>query len=152
MAAKFKIPKRLAGVKIPKGIRKGPIGDFVKSSGGQVVLAEALLALGTYLAARRVDPDGATEILRHPIDSIRSGLAGESARYRDLTSTRLARAFEVGLQAFRAELHGTASNVGVGLQPDLGIDEVGAEGALEREPAKKKSSSRGQTPREAPSH
>ena len=151
MASQFKIPKRLAGVKIPKGIRKGPIGDFVKSSGGQVVLAEALLALGTYLAARRFDPDGAGEILRHPIDSIRSGLAGESG-YRDLTSSRLGRAFYVGLQAFRAELHGTAPNVSVGLQPDLGIDEVGAEGALEREPAKKKSSSRGETPREAPSH
>ena len=71
-----KIPKRLAGVKIPKVIRKGPVADFLNSSGGQVVLAQALLAFGGYYAARRWDPyTPAGELLRHPIDSVRTRLA-----------------------------------------------------------------------------
>ena len=54
---KMKLPKRIAGVKIPKGIRKGPIGSFLTSSGGQLVIAEALLAAGGFYAARRLDPN-----------------------------------------------------------------------------------------------
>jgi hypothetical protein len=40
---KLKLPKRIAGVKIPKAARKGPVADFINSSGGQVLLAEALV-------------------------------------------------------------------------------------------------------------
>ena len=52
---KMKLPKRIAGMKIPKGIRKGPIGTFLSSSGGQLVIAEALLAAGGFYAARRLE-------------------------------------------------------------------------------------------------
>ena len=52
-----KIPKRIAGVKIPKTVRKGPVADFLNSSGGQVLIAEALLLAARSFAGKRVDPD-----------------------------------------------------------------------------------------------
>lgn len=41
MAKKLKLPKRIAGIKIPKTIRKGPVGEFMSSPAGQLVIAEA---------------------------------------------------------------------------------------------------------------
>lgn len=43
MSRKLKIPKRIAGLKIPKAVRKGPAGKFLKSSAGQLLVAQALL-------------------------------------------------------------------------------------------------------------
>jgi hypothetical protein len=51
---KVKLPKRIAGVKLPKATRKGPIVDFLNSSGGQVLLAEALVLAAGVFGARRV--------------------------------------------------------------------------------------------------
>ena len=44
MAKKLKLPKRIAGIKIPKTIRKGSVGEFMSSPAGQLVIAEALVA------------------------------------------------------------------------------------------------------------
>jgi hypothetical protein len=92
-----KLPKRLLGVKIPKQIRKGPLGEFLSSSGGQVVVVEALLAAAAFYAARRSDPDMSIgETLRRPLDGLRAG--------RDWSrgaSDRFARALRVGIQSFR---------------------------------------------------
>lgn len=55
MAKKLKIPKRVAGVKIPKAIRKGPVADFMKSRAGQLVIAEALVAAGGVSLAAKAD-------------------------------------------------------------------------------------------------
>ena len=99
---KMKLPKRIAGIKIPKGIRKGPIGNFLSSSGGQLVIAEALLAAGGFYAARRLDPNTpAGEAVRHPIDSMRAKLGS----YGSGTSERFARALRAGVHAFRNTLH-----------------------------------------------
>ena len=35
MAKKLKVPKRVAGVKIPKAVRKGPVGTFLNSTSGR---------------------------------------------------------------------------------------------------------------------
>lgn len=45
------LPKRVAGVKIPKAVRKGPIGAFLASDAGKAILAEALVVAGAGLAA-----------------------------------------------------------------------------------------------------
>jgi hypothetical protein len=67
MAKRMKLPKRIAGMKIPKTIRKGPLGDFLNSSAGQLLVAEALLLAGGVFAGKRVDPSSATgELLHHP--------------------------------------------------------------------------------------
>ena len=45
-----KIPKPIAGIKLPRQMRKGPLGAFLASSGGQVIVAELLLVLAGVLA------------------------------------------------------------------------------------------------------
>jgi hypothetical protein len=133
-----KVPKRIAGVKVPKAIRKGPVGDFLGSSGGQVLLAELLLALGAVYAARRLDSNG--DALRQSRDRLRAGRDWS----RD-ASERIAHAIRAGLHAFRAALHEPSAGAGAAA-PELGATPVG-EGEATR---KKSSSRREQPPRDAP--
>ena len=48
---KNKLPKRLAGVKVPKALRKGEIGKFLVSPEGQKLVAQGLAAAGAMIAA-----------------------------------------------------------------------------------------------------
>jgi hypothetical protein len=48
--ARAVVPKRIAGIRIPRKLRKGPIGAFFASSGGQVLIAEVLLVLAGVVA------------------------------------------------------------------------------------------------------
>ncbi|HEY8615158.1 hypothetical protein [Phenylobacterium sp.] len=50
-----KVPKRLAGVKVPKPVRKG-LKSLAKSQTGRTLIAEALLAAGAALAAVEAQP------------------------------------------------------------------------------------------------
>jgi hypothetical protein len=69
---KIKVPKRVAGVKIPKSVRKGPVGQFLNSGAGQIVIAEALVALAGALAVSRSDPNSRIgDVVHHPIDATR---------------------------------------------------------------------------------
>jgi hypothetical protein len=52
MAKTRKVPKKIAGVKVPKTLRRG-LRDLAKRREGRAVLAEALAAAGTALAAVR---------------------------------------------------------------------------------------------------
>ena len=147
MGKKVKLPKRLWGVKIPKAVRKGAIGRFLGSSGGQVVLAEVFLAASAYYAARRIDPDTPIgETLRHPIDGLRAGRDWSRG-----TSDRFARAVRAGVQSFRASLQESQTGV---LASDAQTLETGPENATEvsleaDSPAKKPASSRRESRREA---
>jgi hypothetical protein len=141
MAREIKIPKRIAGIKIPKSIRKGPIADFVNSSGGQVLIAEAVLALGGLYAARRFDANTPTgELLRHPIEGLRTKLAGTGFADGALSSAsdRFGRACRAGLAAFRAELAAPGSNAGMTAEP-VAADPTAVSPETEAEVPKKKS-------------
>lgn len=50
---KSALPKKIAGVKVPKTIRKGQVGAFLTSPAGQKLVAEAILALGAIAGARK---------------------------------------------------------------------------------------------------
>ena len=56
MSKKAKIPKHIGGIRIPKSIRKGPVGEFLDSPAGQALIAQAVLAAGDALATRYPDP------------------------------------------------------------------------------------------------
>ena len=89
---KVKLPKRIAGVKVPKAARKGPVADFLNSSGGQVLLAEALMLAAGAFGARRLAAHGGA-----PWDAdMRENIADASAR--------LSHACGEALNAFRAAL------------------------------------------------
>jgi hypothetical protein len=55
MAKKNKVPKKIAGVKLPKPLRRG-LRDLAASQNGREVLTEALAAAGTALAATQAKP------------------------------------------------------------------------------------------------
>jgi hypothetical protein len=108
---KVKIPKRVAGMKIPKTVRKGPLRDFLNSSAGQLLLAEGLIVLGSAVAVRRADPDSRVGwFARHPLDSMRdvgratsrrADWAGETISRE---SGKLSLAFSEAIRAFRAAM------------------------------------------------
>jgi hypothetical protein len=47
------LPKRIAGVKVPKAVRKGRFGELLASQTGQALIAEALLAAGAIGATKK---------------------------------------------------------------------------------------------------
>ena len=48
--SKGAIPKRIAGVKVPKAVRKGRFGELLASRTGQAVIAQAILGAGAVAA------------------------------------------------------------------------------------------------------
>jgi hypothetical protein len=44
------LPKRIAGIKLPKRVRKGPKGEFLGSKVGKALVAEALTTASGGLA------------------------------------------------------------------------------------------------------
>jgi hypothetical protein len=62
MAKKAKVQKRLAGVKIPKALRRG-LRDLARTQSGKAILAEALIAAGGALAALESRPGSKTRAL-----------------------------------------------------------------------------------------
>jgi hypothetical protein len=103
MAKKFKlrIPKRVAGVKIPRIVRKGPVAKFLNSSAGQLVLAEALVMVGGALAAE-ARGSGPAELVRDPLSGA-SKVGGERADTGP-ESSMLPSAFNDAVRAFRTSL------------------------------------------------
>jgi hypothetical protein len=137
---KVKIPKRVAGIKIPKAVRKGVFRDFLDSAAGQVLIAEALVVLGGALGGKRTGsssrlaqvPADPVEELHDPSGAARSGLSHEEASiHRE--SARLSLAFKEAIRAFRAALEEPSAAVSPSMQGDEGI----AMGA-QAEPEKRK--------------
>jgi hypothetical protein len=55
MAKKNKVPKRIAGVKLPKPLRRG-LRDLARTQNGRTVLTEAVVAAAGLLAAHEAQP------------------------------------------------------------------------------------------------
>jgi hypothetical protein len=128
---KFKVPKRIAGVKIPKSIRKGPIGTFINSPAGQVLVAEAILVAAG--AVGGADPDSPTgQALRHPLKQLSraSRAVGQGRSHTKGSdpenSERFADALRAGFAAFKASLDGKMMKARAG-ELDTRMAELDAE-------------------------
>jgi hypothetical protein len=98
---KIKLPKRVAGVKIPKSVRKGPVGQFLNSGAGQILIAEALVAAAGTLAVSRSDADSGTgDAVRHPIDTTRR-VGSRTASAGADQAARMSYALREAARAFR---------------------------------------------------
>lgn len=97
MAKPIKLPKRIAGIKIPKGIRKGPVMKFLNTPPGQVVLAQALLVIGGAFAVEKSRDDDGT---LHPMDALKDATRNIGKR-SDFAGAKLTRAFAAAAHAFR---------------------------------------------------
>lgn len=99
------LPKRIAGVKVPKGLRKGRAGQFLASPLGVALVSEAAVAAGTWAASRQARPGSAARrFADHPLASL-AHLA-EDARVRGAASSEaLHEAFAAASAAFTDTLH-----------------------------------------------
>ena len=89
----IKVPKRVAGVKIPKAVRKGPVLQFVNSSAGKLLMAEAITAaLGAIAYKGSASSENIKASAMDAEDALRQG------------ASRLTHAFAEGVRAFRRAL------------------------------------------------
>lgn len=101
-----KIPKRFAGVKIPKQVRKGPIGEFVTSPAGQLVIAEVVAAAGGALLKSEADKHPKrTRAVRGKAAAVGALGAGAAREVGD-TGARLTHAIGEAARSFARALHG----------------------------------------------
>ena len=141
--SRIKVPKRLAGVKIPKAVRKGPVVDFVNSKSGRILIAQALTAAIGVLAYQQASPETRERVR----GKIKNG-ADETTDVLKRNTARLSFAFGEAVTAFRTSLQqpSTASDADTAAQ---GLEQQ-LEEVKERSGKKKKSPS--SSPSEPPSH
>jgi hypothetical protein len=140
--SRIKVPKRLAGVKIPKAVRKGPVMDFVNSKSGRILIAQALTAAIGVLAYQQASPETRERVR----GKIKNG-ADETTDALKRNTSRLSFAFSEAVTAFRTSLQQPAG-------PDADTAAQALEDQLEEAKGRsgKKKKSPSSSPSEPPSH
>lgn len=130
MSKRIKLPKRIAGIKIPKGIRKGPVVKFLNSPPGQVVLAQALLVIGGAFAVDKArDNDGAL----HPLDTLKE--AGRDVGKRaEFAGSKLTHAFAAAARAFREAMESDSDDVAAHEPTDSNVEAARKKSRVRSEP------------------
>jgi hypothetical protein len=127
--SKIKVPKRVAGVKIPKAVRKGPVVDFVNSSAGRLLIAQALTAAVAAFAIKESDSSTGQRV--------KAGARSAEEMVKENTA-RIGHAFAEGVRAFREALGEPLGNREVARGPEDADDDLEAE-TVDEIVAKKKS-------------
>ncbi|HUQ09153.1 MAG TPA: hypothetical protein VM146_02470 [Steroidobacteraceae bacterium] len=107
----IKVPKRVAGVKIPKAVRKGPVLQFVNSAAGKLLLAEAISAALGAIA------------YKHGKSGKLEDVVGDARDRLNHSAARLSHAFAAGVRAFREALGEDPDDTG--RDADSGLDDEG---------------------------
>jgi hypothetical protein len=82
--SKSVLPKKIAGVKVPKSIRKGHFGEFLTSPTGQKIVAEAIVAVGAVASAHKAaKSDKAKEIAGAAKDKLADAKDGAGDKASD---------------------------------------------------------------------
>ena len=97
--SRIKVPKQVVGIKIPKSVRKGPIMDFVNSTTGKVLIAQALTAAIGVFAYKQADPETRERVR----GKVKKG-AEDAREIMTRNTARLSYAFGEAVTAFRAAL------------------------------------------------
>jgi hypothetical protein len=107
MAKKSKnfLPKKIAGVKVPKKVRKGQFGELLASPGGQKLIAQAIVAIGAVAGAKKVkDSPKARGAIADAADKLRD--AGDGAGHAGTAASgALAYALGEAARSFTDALH-----------------------------------------------
>jgi hypothetical protein len=104
-SSKIKVPKQIVGVRIPKSVRKGPIMDFVNSTTGRVLIAQAITAAIGVFAYRKADP----ETRDHVRSKVKKG-ANDARELMTRSTALLSFALGEAVTAFRTALDQPAAN------------------------------------------
>lgn len=97
------VPKRIAGIKIPRQLRKGPLGSILGTPAGQILLAELLVVIGGAIATA-ANPGTKTgralrQAMNEGLQELKGGHTGKR-RKRDM-ARHLGDGLVRGLDAFR---------------------------------------------------
>lgn len=104
--AKGALPKRVAGVKVPKAVRKGRFAELLASRQGQHLIAEAILGAGAIAAGlkakddpkvRRVAKDAKDSVVQAGEDT--AGAVGGASATLAYALAEAARAFAEALRS-----------------------------------------------------
>jgi hypothetical protein len=103
-----KLPKKIAGVKIPKSVRKGAIPDFLGSKTGQKLIAEVVTAaVGAVLVKKQAEPGSATRKTARKAKEAVEDAADNTPAASSLGAGSLAFAISEAGRAFRDALQGS---------------------------------------------
>jgi hypothetical protein len=106
MAKKQKsfLPKKIAGVKVPKKVRNGQFGELLASPTGQKLIAQALVAGGALIAGKKAaDSDKAKAAMRDAKDKVAEKVGAAAAPALDAGA--LSYAFSEAARAYGEALH-----------------------------------------------
>ncbi len=111
MAKKRKgfLPKKIAGVKVPRKVRKGQLGELIASPTGQKIIAQAILAGGALVAGRKAaKSDTALAAAKGAKAKAVTAVGKVQAATPQLDAETLSYAFAEAAKTFAAALrHGT---------------------------------------------
>lgn len=99
------VPKRIAGVKVPKAVRRG-LKDLAASQDGRTVIAEALVAAGAALAATQAAPGSKTRKLAVKHKPQVEAALGEAAGMASDAKAAVAARFQEAARTFAETLRG----------------------------------------------
>ena len=107
MAKKSKnlLPKKIAGVKVPKKVRKGRFGELLASRTGQALIAEAIMAAGAIAGAKKAADNPKTrDALGNLADKVKE-TGGAAGNKTSETTGMIAYALGEAARSFADALH-----------------------------------------------
>jgi hypothetical protein len=113
---KGKVPKRIAGIKLPKTLRKGAIGAFLATPAGQVLAAEGLLVVAGVLAVAMAPSTKVGHRLREALtasgEAMLAAGGGKGARHRARRrGAAIGAAVQAAVSAYRESLTAAESEL-----------------------------------------
>jgi hypothetical protein len=108
---KSPLPKRIAGVKVPKALRKGRAAEFLASPFGVAILSEALVVAGAAGVAQEAKPGSSMRKLAAKTREEMEEAAAAAKHRGQVSAAALRDAFSAASQAFSDRLHQAADTV-----------------------------------------
>ncbi|MBW8815948.1 MAG: hypothetical protein JF588_21230 [Caulobacterales bacterium] len=143
-------PKKIAGVKVPKSVRRGRFGEFLASPTGQAMIAQAVVGAGAVAAGLKAKDSPKVRKLAHDAKHKVADSAGDAADNAGEATSSLAFALGEAARSFadairRSDRHDSAVPGAAEADGDWS-GHYGAQGRVET-PAKKQSPAQPAAPR-----
>jgi hypothetical protein len=103
-SSKSLLPKRIAGVKVPRAVRKGRFGQLLASPAGQKLILEAIAAAGVIATAGRAKDSRKVRQFAHDAAGALRGVGHGAQDGASTLNTGLALAFGEAARAFTEAL------------------------------------------------
>lgn len=105
--SKNQLPKKIAGVKVPKAVRRGRFAELLTSRTGQALIAEALLGAGALAAGAKAADNPRVRRAAHDAKEKVTHAGGDAGHDVSAAGATLAYAFGEAARAFAEALrHG----------------------------------------------